>query len=163
MYCDTFGLLVFCKSKPIIRESLRNIMTVHRTRADKFELLDFVIEESISKKDRKMKAMYMLIFSDDEIIGLSRIMYNKKKSEGIISTVHTNEKYRGKKICQVNIKKLVKLTNKKFKIKNFFLSVDVNNMPAIKCYEKCGFIIYDTLSNDLGNYHKMQNIIDIIK
>ena len=52
--------------------------------------------------------------------------------------VFTNKKYRGNKICQFNLNKLIELI--KHLCNSYKLEVNNNNIPAIKCYENIGFI-----------------------
>jgi ribosomal protein S18 acetylase RimI-like enzyme len=55
-------------------------------------------------------------------------------------------KYRGLKMCQKSLEKLI--INTKFKkIKKFNLVVKKNNIPAIKCYENLGFTIISQNKN----------------
>ena len=54
-----------------------------------------------------------------------------------------------------NLQKLINLTYKNFNIKKFELDVDVNNLPAIKCYQKLNFQIVKTLKDKFGKYYKM--------
>jgi len=62
----------------------------------------------------------------------------------VLTMVHTNEKYRNLKFCQKNINLLIKNMFDNFKnIKKYILYVDKDNIYAIKCYEKCNFIIIE--------------------
>lgn len=152
IFCDTIGLLMFVKNKNNInyKESLIKIMKMHRN--NNFEILDFVIENFFAeKKDKKVK--YLIIHDNNEILSTSRIIYDKEV--GYINAVHTNIKFRGKSICQSNIQKLITLTNDLFNIKIFQLDVDIDNISAIKCYEKNGFEIIEKINNHHGEYYKM--------
>lgn len=51
----------------------------------------------------------------------SRLFY---KNKGYITFVYTHKNYRGQKLCQYNIKKLLQLSIKKLNIKKYHLEVD---------------------------------------
>jgi ribosomal protein S18 acetylase RimI-like enzyme len=141
MYCNTFGLLLFCTMNKLIESSLKKIMISHRH--ERFNIYNFVTEEFLCMNEAiPLTVNYLLIHAGDKIVGISRVMYNEEHSIGEISAVHTSKKHRGKKICQGNIGKLVELTREKYKIKYFKLAVDTTNKAAIKCYENIGFEIY---------------------
>ena len=69
---------------------------------------------------------------------------------GLIQFVHTIKKYRNKQFAQLNIKKIMNLTNKYFKIHKFELSVNQKNIRAITCYKRIGFTI--KYINKLNDY-----------
>jgi ribosomal protein S18 acetylase RimI-like enzyme len=72
--------------------------------------------------------------------------------------VFTNEKYRGNKICQKNIDKIIKLTKHMFT--TYELEVDPNNIAAIKCYENIGFKFIKTIIyNKINSYNLMRYIL----
>ena len=145
-YCNTFGLLMFCSNNVVLQNSLKNIMISHRRPG--FEIYNFVLEEFFCMNEKiPLTVNYLLIHTDDEIVGISRIMYNEENSIGVISAVHTSLEHRGKKVCQLNIGKLVELTRTKYKIKRFELGVDITNRSAIKCYKNIGFEIYGDIKH----------------
>jgi ribosomal protein S18 acetylase RimI-like enzyme len=153
IFCDTYGLLVFVKNKKnsSYKKSLIDIMKLHRR--GRFEILDFVMENYFSEAEDK-KVKYLLIYNDEEVLSISRIIYGDKT--GYINAVHTNKKFRKKKLCQNNLKKMIELTNKHFGIKKYILDVDSNNKPAIKCYKKIGFEIVEKIEDKYaGKYNKM--------
>ena len=74
------------------------------------------------------------------IIGITRITYNKKLSTASLSLVNVLAEYRGRGICGKMIKMIIMQFNLK-KIKLFKLGVLTDNKSAIKCYENNGFKI----------------------
>lgn len=112
-------------------------MTEHRHHD--FMLFDFVIEAYYRYKKYSQNARYLIFYTQNEVVTISRIFYKKKS--GYINAVHTNKKYRGKGYCQKNLKKLTDLANEKLGIEKFELEVEIDNIPAIKCYERVGFKI----------------------
>ena len=102
-----------------------------------------MIEDQYMRKHGR-KTRFMVIYKNNDIVNISRISYKKEKNKGLIGTVHTKKEYRGRKICQENIKKLIDHTNKKYKITHFSLGTEVDNISAQKCYERVGFKHVDT-------------------
>ncbi len=147
IFCDTVGLLLFLKFNEKISQSLVDIMEEHR--GHEFNIIDFVIEY-FDAKEKNNETLYLFLFDDNEIITTSRLIYNNKT--GYINAVHTNKKFRGKKLCQKTIKRLITLATKKTNIKKIELDVEVDNIPAIKCYERSGFRIIKKFSD----YYKMR-------
>jgi RimJ/RimL family protein N-acetyltransferase len=135
IYCDTIGLLLFLRDNLSYKKSFTHLL--HTYRCKKCDIFNLVIEEyNINLKKNTYK--YLLIYNETEIISSSRVYYNKI---GIIQFVYTDKKYRNKQFSQKNIKKIIKLTTKYFKINKFELNVDINNPSAIKCYKNCGFVV----------------------
>ena len=150
IFCDTFRLLVFLRWNINYEKSLTKIMKLHRSKH--FNILDFVIENYLYNEKNK-KVQYLIIFNDNEILSISRLIFKNKL--GYINAVHTNIDFRRKKLCFRNITKLIKLGNKLFDINKFELDVDVDNIPAIKCYKKCGFKIYKKTIDKYGESFRM--------
>ena len=150
IFCDTPALLLFLKYNKNYKKSLIEIMKIHRDKD--FEIVDFVIENYLYEEKGK-KVKYLIIYNNKEIVSISRIIYDEKI--GYINAVHTNIKFRRKKLCQRNIKKLITLTNNLCNIKIFELEVDIDNIPAIKCYKRCGFKIVKKYNNKFGKYYIM--------
>jgi len=114
------------------KTSFENLFRMHRNEKCKIKDLD---------KETKNNPYYQLGYNNNEIITISRLYNN-----GYIDLVHTNMKYRGLKMCQKSLEKLI--TNTQFKkIKQFNLLVKKNNIPAIKCYENLGFNIISQIKN----------------
>jgi ribosomal protein S18 acetylase RimI-like enzyme len=101
---------------------------------------DYVNFLTLVKEDieaHPLLTLYFIIKNNNEVIGMSRLTFKPNTTKAYISMVFTNENYRGKKICQKNIAKLIELMD------NFFdeyeLEVRKDNPAAIKCYENLGF------------------------
>jgi len=82
---------------------------------------------------------YFIIYKNDVIISTLKFNYNLDNKYGFISMVYTNPEYRGQKICQINVEYIINLTKKY--IKTYELTVDIDNISALKCYENNGFKI----------------------
>ena len=145
IYCDLHALYVKCTQNPTFSDSLVSIVSIHRGRT--FNLFEFGIEYFRHKED-KQKMKFLIITDKNKIISISRVSYNTKQNVGILALVHTLQQYRGQGLCQLNIKKLIKYTQKRSKITFYKLGVDVSNTTAVKCYQKCGFKIKNTIKED---------------
>ena len=66
--------------------------------------------------------------------------------------VYTNINYINQKICQNNLKKLIKLTN----FNKYELDVNTTNSLAIKCYENIGFKFIKEYEIDNNKYNLME-------
>ena len=145
IYCDIIGLLYFViNNNNYYKESFIHLLKKHR--AQNNDIFNLVIEDYRNLK-LKNCVKYLLIYNKSEIICSSRVIYKKT---GLIQFVHTIKKYRNKKFGQLNIKKIMNLTNKYFKIYKFELSVSQKNIRAITFYERIGFTT--KYINKLNNY-----------
>lgn len=99
--------------------------------------------EEIKNLHRYIKH-YLYLFDKDELIAMLNYQIIKNDSTfekyNINDFVHIfnlaiNKKYRQRGYCGKLLQELFKI----IKMKNFVLSVDESNIPAIKCYEKNGF------------------------
>lgn len=143
-FFNTIELLIFFRHRDKLFDSIIRLMTQHREHD--FMLFDFVIEAYHRYQKYGQDVKYLLAYRQNEIITISRLFY--KNENGFINAVHTNKKYRGKGYCRKNLKKLTDLANKKLKINKFTLEVEIDNIPAIKCYEKVGFKIKKKIKNE---------------
>ena len=135
------------KNKKLIKSFIKVAQDNYKKKSN-FGLVSLLILDEIYTKQNK-KVMYLVIFKDNNILTTSRILYSGKK--GYINFVRTNKKFRGMGMCKRNMKKLIYLSINKLGLNKFSLNVEIDNIYAIKCYEKIGFKI--TSSNN--SEHKM--------
>ena len=76
---------------------------------------------------------------------LTKKIAGKWKEYYLLNNVIIYQKYRGKGYCE----KMLKCILKKYIGKNIYLEVDKLNIPAVKCYIKCGFTIKDETNKHL--------------
>lgn len=96
----------------------------------------------IQKGESKQYATAYTYFSDDKPIGrvvLTKKIAGKWKDSYLLSNVIIYPEYRGLGLCD----KMLKCVLKKYINKKVYLEVEENNIPAVKCYTKCGFKIKD--------------------
>jgi ribosomal protein S18 acetylase RimI-like enzyme len=96
----------------------------------RFTYTDILKESEKDKRDVRIA----LLISGNTVIFITRIL--KKGTTAEINMVYTNPKFRGKGYCKNILKKIIQKT----RAVNFFLDVKKNNIPAINCYEKIGFV-----------------------
>lgn len=139
MLFDINFLIFLIKTKQLLINSLE--ASIRLLRDDNNFNIYTLIKENIYV--HPYNTLYFIIYKSNEVISTSRIIYKQKSKSCYINMVFTNEKYRGNKICQYNINKLIKLTNHIFN--KYKLEVFNNNLHAIKCYENIGFTFFKKL------------------
>jgi ribosomal-protein-alanine N-acetyltransferase len=80
---------------------------------------------------------------------------SKKKNCVTVGILIGNKKYRGIGLAQEILNFFSELFYKKYKIKNIFLGVDINNKNAIKAYIKTGFT-YSKGANHMGGIYMVK-------
>lgn len=128
-------LINLIKNNNLLIKSFQNIMIEHRNNPN-FKI-DLLIDEE--KKIHPEKVNYFIIFKDNNLVSCARLIYKNNSKSCYLNMIHTNKNYRNKGICKRTLDKLIILTNNKFN--KYILEVEENNIHAIKCYEKVGFIL----------------------
>mgnify|MGYP001211341605 FL=1 len=123
------------KNNSLLIRSFQNIMIEHRNNPN-FKI-DKLIEEE--KKIAPEKVNYFIIFKDNNLVSCARLIYKNNSKSCYLNMIHTSKKYRNQGMCKKTLNKLIILTNNKFN--KYELEVEENNIPAIKCYEKVGFVL----------------------
>jgi hypothetical protein len=158
IFCDIYGILDFFKINEKLIYSFENLMKDHRPNDKNYNYTKIFNEDIITYHINGFTFLYQFIYDPQnfEIITIARIGINMKSA--VFSMVHTNINYRGQKFCQKNINLFINnicLIKKYKNIKIFSLYVLDTNIPAIKCYETCGFII----KSNNKQYYLMEKII----
>lgn len=128
-------LINLIKNNNLLIKSFQNIIIEHRNNPH-FKI-DKLIEEE--KKIAPEKVNYFIIFKNNDLVSCIRLIYKNNSKSCYFNMIHTNKNYRNQGICKKTLNKLILLTNNKFN--KYELEVEENNIPAIKCYEKVGFVI----------------------
>lgn len=157
-FCDACGLIDFFKIDERTIHSFENIMNAHRPKDKDYKYIKIFNEDIMTFHLAGFTILYQFIYNPEtyEIITVSRISINNKLAE--FSMVHTNSNYRGQKFCQKNINLFIDnvLSLEEYQdIKKFSLYVRITNIPAIKCYESCGFV---NISTDKEHHLMEKNI-----
>lgn len=137
------------KSDLRVIPSFESILKSHRPNDIGVKYTTIINEDIQVYLYEKATTFYQIIYNPEtfDFVTISRgIILNKSNSKVCtLSMVHTNSSYRNQQFCQKNISLLVKNINKTVKSLNkFVLSVEINNIPAVKCYKNCGFVIIKT-------------------
>ena len=128
-------LINLIKNNSLLIKSFQNIMIEHRNNPN-FKI-DKLIEEE--RKIHPEKVNYFIIFKDNNLVSCARLIYKNNSKSCYLNMIHTNKNYRNQGICHKTLNKLIHLTNNKFN--KYILEVEENNIYAIKCYEKVGFVL----------------------
>jgi hypothetical protein len=136
---DIHEMIEIIKNHNKLALSLEECISI--LRGDKnFTILNIMLEDI---QYHPHKVLYFMIYKGHEVISTCRLIYNENSKTGYINMVFTNVKYRNKGVCQLNLEKMIALT----KLKMYELEVDIDNVSAIKCYEKIGFKIIKKIKN----------------
>lgn len=128
--------------------SLENLMSIHREHD--FRISDFIAETLNTKYPY---ACRIIIARDDRKITAIARCQQIADDQYEISAVHVHKDYRGRNLCQKILGLLIdsyptsKIT--------FVLEVAIDNIAAIKCYEKMGFKIKNQFLFDTNKYYFM--------
>jgi len=158
----------------IIKFLLFNInLNIVEIKADNIDLLDnFIID--ITKNNNNTTFRYynnryssiiknhiitVLLFNSDKIaIGYAHIDYDSSDNNKYWFGIYLEEEYRNKQIGDVLLKYILSHT-KLFNINEINLSVDIDNINAIKLYKNNGFDIVNI--NTINTYYLMKKQITI--
>jgi RimJ/RimL family protein N-acetyltransferase len=135
---NTLELINIMKNNPELTKSIEHCVSKLR-KHDKFNILD-LISESI--RASPLECYYFIIYNESNnlVISTSRIFFDRENSTSFICMVYTSEEERNKGVCKIMLIKLIDLITDLFKCKRFGLEVNPFNTPAIKCYERVGFV-----------------------
>jgi ribosomal protein S18 acetylase RimI-like enzyme len=142
---DPYQLIKLIREKSKLIIAFEETIKIYRDEPN-FTILN-LLREYINS-DPATETKYSIIHKKKIIISTARFIYDKNKT--YINLVYTNPDYRGLKICQNHIRHFINLHNTNNKDnKTYELHVDINNIPAIKCYENIGF---ENISKNKDNY-----------
>lgn len=128
-------LINLIKNNNLLIKSFQNIMIEHRNNPN-FKI-DRLIDEE--KKIHPEKVNYFIIFKDNNLVSCVRLIYKNNSKSCYLNMIHTNKNYRKQGICKRTLRKLIHLTNNKFN--KYILEVEENNIHAVRCYKKVGFML----------------------
>lgn len=126
-------------SCPYISSQVLKLFNEHRSTKN-FTLKQLIQEHLAYHDNVKYDANLVILLDDKTVVAMACAERNIDKSV-YISSVHVNEKYRGKKLCYEVMKRL--MDNYPVGTR-FVLGVVNDNEPAVKCYTKLGFTVTHT-------------------
>jgi RimJ/RimL family protein N-acetyltransferase len=145
---DTIGLVDLIRNNKKFTEALENAIKIYRKKPD-FHISDLVKEWIYFRPDDV--TTYFIVYKKNIIVSTMRFYYNLELQTAYFNLVYTSPEFRGQKICQTNIAYMINLTKKY--IKKYELEVDINNLPAVKCYENNGF---KKIKKQFKTYHLLR-------
>lgn len=78
---------------------------------------------------------------DDDVVGMAEMnAVDRTNGTGTLCRIYVDKKSRGKGIAEDMIKQVLKFGFEELKLRRIDLRVYSLNTPAIKCYEKIGFV-----------------------
>ena len=132
-------------------KKFRNITTLKKTRDSLHKVM----------RSKSNDSAYYVIAdkkTDAYIGGIDLTSIDRIDKVGILSIVIGNNEDRNKGIGTEAITLLLRKAFKDLKLHKIELNVDEENMAAIKCYQKCGFLIEGELRGHSivdGKYHNL--------
>ena len=126
------------------------------------------LEEYIkaSESEPPTRQIYKAVDENDSYVGnISLERIDRENKTASIACVIVKESEQGKSVGEFMMNEVIKLAKEKFGITKLSLNVFDFNLPAIRCYEKCGFEITEQtkVKYVIGEFVnlKMTNIADI--
>jgi ribosomal protein S18 acetylase RimI-like enzyme len=105
----------------------------------------------LSYIQKKKGYIFLSILKEsNQIISLCCIEHTKK-SKFYINSVMVKKEFRNKKLCQKMLQYIIRIYKEKHNSVLFELIVSEENMKAISCYSKVGFIIKDNYLDQITN------------
>lgn len=152
IFCDIHGLIDFFRSNIIFTENFEKLLKIHRPTDINFKYTKIINEDLQIYWFDKAITYYQFVWNPDNLdlitIGRANLLEkNNNTNECVLSMIHTNSDYRNLQFCQKNISMFLSNIKTIHDIKKFTLYVDKDNIPAIKCYEKCGFEIKELVKD----------------
>ncbi|MCZ8344741.1 MAG: GNAT family protein [Leptospira sp.] len=105
------------------------------------------IREYILEKNKADDTLFLAIISNEDHEHIGNIKYdniNYSTKSAIMGILIGEERFRGKGVAQEIIEATAKWLKENLQILNIFLAVNRMNLPAIKAYEKIGFLTVTT-------------------
>jgi len=137
------------KTNPKFIKNLETSIKTYKSDS-KFQITDLIEETKTYRPDANV--YLFVLHKKNTIVATMRVYIYKRKI--YINLVHTTEKYRGKGICQALTNFMIEYTRNKIKL--YELEVLDTNIPAIKCYEKNGFVFIKKINYGSSIYNLMK-------
>lgn len=118
-------------------------------------------------KNRTDRADFTITFDGEPagLIGLLNIEFDRLQAEYYICL--GEEKFKGKGIAKMATDLLIRKADELYGLKKIYLFTEVDNIPAQKLFEKCGFVKERKIVNDLlykGKYiDRFYYVLDVEK
>ena len=104
------------------------------------------------------QVIYELVFCEQESIGYLSYQYEENKTRIKLNKLYLLPEYHGQGIGQAMLIRAEEVSQQ-YNAKQIYLTVNKNNKKAIKAYKKFGFIYSESIINDIGGGHVMDDFI----
>lgn len=113
------------------------------------------LEQIINRLQTLPNIIFFTIMKEDEIVGFAELSVRDEKDKiGLISRFILGKQYQGKGIGTEALKYIIDYALLEMKMSKMFLYVYEDNISAIKCYEKAGFLTTNRYEDE-RNVHEM--------
>lgn len=158
---DTMGAHIlkkwrYTEKEDIVPVNETMLQEILRIQAEGFDSKN---QEKLLKYSKKLRKIFYVIKNQDKVAGYCiyylkpELSFKGLKKKSVVYSIAIDKKFRGmgygRKILEESIKEM-KLNG----ISSILLYVNVNNIPAIKLYEKIGFQIVKKIEDICGEKEK---------
>jgi diamine N-acetyltransferase len=154
------------KDIPIIQELASKIWHQYYPDIISVAQIDYMLQmmysSSVLNKELTSEVIYELVIdrSGDHqvVLGFLSYLYKKDRNRLKLNKLYLLPEYHGQGIGQLMLYH-VKAAGEHYKAHRLCLTVNKNNDKAIKAYKKFGFVITESIVNDIGNGHIMDDFL----
>ncbi len=147
---------------PIIQELARKIWHQYYPGIISVEQINYMLPMMYSTlvvySELLAQVIYELVIYNQESIGYLSYQYEENESRIKLNKLYLLPEYHGQGIGQAMLIR-AKEISQPYNAKQIYLTVNKNNKKAIKAYEKFGFIYSESIINDIGGGHVMDDFI----
>ncbi len=149
---------------PIIQELARKIWHKYYPGIISVEQINYMLpmmySTSVIYNELLTHIIYELVIYNQESIGYLSYQYEENKSRIKLNKLYLLPEYHSQGIGQAMLNRAEEVSQQ-YNVKQIYLTVNKNNKKAIKAYEKFGFILSESIINDIGGGHVMDDFIMI--
>jgi ribosomal protein S18 acetylase RimI-like enzyme len=121
-------------------------------------MLQMMYNPSTIRSELISQVIYKLVIERQAAIGYLSYQYEKDKHKIKLNKLYLLPEYHGQGIGQAMLSH-AKEEGEKYKADQIYLTVNKNNQKAIRAYKKFGFVITESIVNDIGGGHVMDDFI----
>ncbi len=121
-------------------------------------MLQMMYSSATLHRELTSQVMYELVMDRQVAVGYLSYKHEQAQHRVKLNKLYLLPEYHGQRIGQSMLYR-VKEESKKCKAHQLYLTVNKNNEKAIKAYKKFGFVITESIVNDIGGGHVMDDFI----
>lgn len=161
MLKDSFGILLLKGWERLDKENIafvddHLIPEILRIQSEAFRTES---PKEIIRHSKYFREIFYIIKSENKVVGYCmyylkpKISFEGFKKQSVIYSIATDRNFRGKGFAKRLLKESIE-EMKLNRISSILLYVSENNVPALKLYEKAGFVIIEQIENICGRNEK---------